>query len=155
MHRPRLPNRGTAWDTAEIKLPVGAKSRRRRLLNRITRFASSPTLTKAEQLPALDDKQSVSCVSLASESVADGSYKESQETGSGFFAAMHSSLEVFVDCDDGNETSEKKKKQETKWDNLPDEIKMGVLSWINPRELVKCSSVSGCGCLRAGKIQVD
>ncbi|KAF8543928.1 hypothetical protein BDD12DRAFT_818365 [Trichophaea hybrida] len=104
-----------------------SKSRRYRLVNRIRRFASSPTLTKAEQTPALDDKQSVSCVTLSS-------------GGEENFLNSSSSLELFVDCDDGSEVG--KKKQEAKWQSLPDEIKMRILSWIKPTELVKCSSVS-------------
>lgn len=127
MPRPRFLSRGATWKPTDI-LPEGPKSRRRRLLNHITRFASSPSLSRSSEEVG-SRKQAVSCVSLEGVGIGD-SY--------GLGADTQSSLELFVDCEDGKEEIS----TGLRWDALPNEVKMGVLQWFKPKELVRVSVVS-------------
>lgn len=36
----------------------------------------------------------------------------------------------------------RKKERKDLWTGLPDEVKVGVLRWLEPKELVRCSAVS-------------
>ncbi|KAA8912768.1 hypothetical protein FN846DRAFT_897474 [Sphaerosporella brunnea] len=159
MPRPRIFSRGNIsggscssggssniWDTpAGRKLPEDSKSRRRRLWKHITRFTSSPTLPRSgTRTPdPKSSKRSVSCISLASgnsEELAGAALAEYD----GFGYGSDSSLDLFVDCDDGSggTAAPRYRRQGPTWEDLPDEVKVNVLSWCEPRELVQMSSVS-------------
>jgi F-box/leucine-rich repeat protein 2/20 len=116
-------NPSNTWDTS---IPI---SRRRRLLNRIKRFSSTPSLNK---YPSLDEKpqSAVSCISLAGSS---SSANTSACTTPGSLSRSSSTFELFVDCPTV---------QETKWISLPSELKIRILSYLSPRQLVSVSSVS-------------
>ena len=117
---PQINTRRTASAREEDR-----KSKRRRLLRRITRFASSPTVERV-QVPV---RGSVSCVDLLN--IADS------DSGS--------ELELFVDCADPP-----KPVATATWGDLPAEVKVNVLSFCGPTQRVRLSAVSietaeGCG----------
>ncbi|CCX05063.1 Similar to F-box/LRR-repeat protein 20; acc. no. Q9CZV8 [Pyronema omphalodes CBS 100304] len=116
-------NPSNTWDTS---IPI---SRRRRLLNRIKRFSSTPSLNK---YTSLDEKpqSAVSCISLAGSS---SSANTSACTTPRNLSRSSSTLELFVDCPTV---------QETKWISLPSELKIRILSYLSPRQLIGVSSVS-------------
>lgn len=131
-------------------MPAHSKSKRRRILERIRRFASSPTLTKGDHTPPLESKtgkQTVSCVSLSSVSFTSGFRSPppkpfSSELDSNVFGLQtgtDSTLELFVDCDDGSNSQEK---AGPTWQSLPREIKIQIMAQLDPMELVRCCSVS-------------
>lgn len=140
MPRHRFFSRAASWDPSDIKLPEGPRSRRRRILNRITRFASSPTLLRngsasSTSIAAVQQSQkhAVSCISLT------GGGGEPCVTY-GVHAGTESSLQLFVDCEEGVPPAARAAR--AGWETLPDEVKMSILRWCKPKELVSVSSVS-------------
>ncbi|KAI5804437.1 hypothetical protein EDC01DRAFT_420136 [Geopyxis carbonaria] len=135
----------------ELKLPGTAskKSRRRRVLERIGRFASSPSLDRAGSKSLEEDpklaKQTVSCISLSSGSGSDVMMTPPSTAREAFIVqqsrASESSLELFVECEEGP-APQMQERLRPGWESLPYEVRMGVLQWLGPTELVKCSSVS-------------
>jgi F-box/leucine-rich repeat protein 2/20 len=149
MPRPRLSVIADPWEP-DFGLPRNAKSRRRRVLERITRFGSSPTLIKGEPshdpVDSRTEKHTASCVSLSSGSLGDGNETPWRAPTSaskrlfGLNSGTRSSLEVFMDCVDEPETAEQR--DGPGWTNLPDEVKIQILGQLDPMERVRCSSVS-------------
>lgn len=114
-----LPAQRNTWEAASDR-DEDRRSRRQRLLHRITRFASSPTV---QQVQIVHAHGNVSCVDLLN--VADSSSDSGSE------------LELFVDCaEPPNPTAT------ATWGDLPEEVKMAVFSFCGPTQLVKLSAVS-------------
>ncbi|TGZ79102.1 RNI-like protein [Ascodesmis nigricans] len=126
---------------------TGRKSRKRRLLERITRFASAPSLHRTSS--PCGKRESLSCVTLEStserrEEEEEKVKKEEETTTTAAAAYSESTLDFFVECQEtlGADAEEEVEKTQTAvWDRLPNELKLLTLSFLEPRELVRASVV--------------
>lgn len=130
-----------------LKRARDGKSRRRRLLERIGRFTSSPSLHRTAT-PPCGKRASVSCVTLPiqqhSTSTVAARIRSSDGSAGIPDATMtpsESTLDFFVEC---QERLPADAEAGMGWSRLPEEIKLSALSWLEPRELVRASAVSFC-----------
>lgn len=116
--------------------PVESKRRghRRRLLERLSRISSSPQLSlRSVEVAQFPDKHSVSCVSLSANNAAGVRVVETVEIP---YGTEGESLRISVP------STARRRSRRDLWSGLPDEVKVGVLRWLEPRELVRVSVVS-------------
>lgn len=113
-------------------------SHRRRLFERLSRISSSPQLSnfpKPIEVIAYPNKHTVSCVSLYTVTGSGASTPTGTlETVEIPYGTEGESLRISI--------PPRRKTRRDIWSGLPDEVKVGVLSWLAPRELVRCSAVS-------------
>lgn len=121
--------RKSTWDRdVSAKAAREGKSRRRRLLERITRNASAPSLHRTSS--PCGKRQSVSCVTLENARTLQTAVDS------------ESTLDFFVECQERLETEGTAPGAAASgWHRLPDELKLYTLGFLGPRELVQASSV--------------
>lgn len=114
------------------------RGHRRRLFERLSRISSSPQLSnfpKPIEVVAYPNKHTVSCVSLYTATGSGASTPtRALETVEIPYGTEGESLRISI--------PPRRKTRRDIWSGLPDEVKVGVLSWLAPRELVRCSAVS-------------
>ncbi|KAI9862738.1 MAG: hypothetical protein M1813_004234 [Trichoglossum hirsutum] len=184
-----------AFDETQAQTPLKLKGRRR-LLQKLQRISSSPSLSNMGRVPSSGyrngGKGSISCISLVSPLSSYGpSYAGSQSPSSYLTAPTTprdpgsvnldmgkplsgirvvedgimggtqptsipvppsvrpgSKPPISEDCiprsEANNEVAKKPKKRENFdfWGGMPDEIKVEILRYLSPKEIVKCSAVS-------------
>lgn len=119
------------------------RGHRRRLFERLSRISSSPQLSNfpkpIEVIAYPNKKHTVSCVSLYTATVSGASTPtRALETVEIPYGTEGESLRISI--------PPRRKTRRDIWSGLPDEVKVGVLSWLAPRELVRCSAVSIRSC---------
>ncbi|KAL7273818.1 hypothetical protein RUND412_003309 [Rhizina undulata] len=115
--------------------------RRRRLLDRISRNSSSPQLSemgeghRPREENRYSKKHSVSCISLSSSDTLV------PERDGLVGVRVVEVVQMGTELRTSTYVEEKKKRAKELWKALPSEIKLQVFGHLEPKELVRCSSV--------------